>query len=121
MEENGDLETLRQIAGDPHGFILLQGWAGLDFRDEEQVAQLRKLLESLEREIIAVLEAANELHASAEFELHALIEKEPEMFDRVVARQIAGLEVEIAKLREEAEVLGGEIEKLTASAAPGVE
>jgi DNA polymerase-3 subunit epsilon len=112
-KDNGDLETLRQIAGDPHGFILRQGWAALDFRDEEQVAQLRKLLESLEREIIAVLEAANQLHASAEFELHALIEQEPEKFDRVVARQIAGLEAEIAKLRAEAAELGGEIEKLS--------
>ena len=34
-KDRGDLETLRQIAGDPHGFILRQGWASLDFREEE--------------------------------------------------------------------------------------
>ena len=42
-KDRGDLETLRQIAGDPHGFISRQGWASLDFRDEEQVARLLKL------------------------------------------------------------------------------
>ncbi len=26
-KDRGDLDTLRQIAGDPHGFILRQGWA----------------------------------------------------------------------------------------------
>ena len=35
--DSGHLETLRQIASDPNGFILRQGWASLDFRDEEQV------------------------------------------------------------------------------------
>ncbi len=31
-KDRGDLGTLRQIAGDPHGFIVRQGWASLDFR-----------------------------------------------------------------------------------------
>ena len=44
----GDLDRLRQIASDPHGFILRQGWASLDFREEEHAARLAKLLESLE-------------------------------------------------------------------------
>ena len=56
-KDSGDSGTLRQIAGDPQGFILRQGWAGLDFREEEQAARLRKLWESLELEILAVLEA----------------------------------------------------------------
>src|SRR5665213_2193615 len=32
---NGDIETLREIAEDPHGFILRQGWVTLDFKDVE--------------------------------------------------------------------------------------
>ena len=32
-KESGDLATLRMIADDPHGFILRQGWAALDFRE----------------------------------------------------------------------------------------
>ena len=77
-KSNGDLDTLRQIANDPHGYILRQGWVSLDFRDEEQVSRLRKLWESLEMEILSVLEATNRLHESAEFELHELIAKKPE-------------------------------------------
>ena len=59
-KSNGDLDTLRQIANDPHGYILRQGWTSLDFRDEEQVSRLRKLWESLEMEILSVLEATKE-------------------------------------------------------------
>ena len=65
-KDNGDLATLREIANDAEGFILRQGWARLDFRDEQQAAQLRRLWESLEMEIVRMLEAMNELHASAE-------------------------------------------------------
>jgi len=43
------------IAEDPHGFILRQGWAALDFREEDQIHQLRRLWESIEMEIIRVL------------------------------------------------------------------
>ena len=117
----GDLETLRQIAGDPHGFILRQGWASLDFRDEEQVARLRQLWESLELEILRVLEAGNRLRESADFELYELTAKQPEMLDRVVAKQTALLETEISRLASEAERLGREIGELTAKAAPGRE
>ena len=49
--------TAWKIANYPHGYILRQGWASLDFRDEEQVSRLRKLWESLELEILSVLEA----------------------------------------------------------------
>ena len=112
-KDRGDLETLRQIAGDPHGFILRQGWASLAFRDEEQAARLRKLWESLELEILSVLEATNGLRESPEWELYELTAKQPEMLDSVVAKQTGLLEKEIASLAGEAERLGKEIEDLT--------
>ncbi len=118
-KDSGDIETLRQIARDPHGFILRQGWAGLDFRDEEQVARLQKLLESLELEILSVLEATNRLRESPEFELYELVGKNPEMLDSVVAKRTALLEKEIAKLKDEALQLAQEIGELTDQAAPG--
>jgi DNA polymerase-3 subunit epsilon len=74
-KDSGDLDTLRQIGSDPHGFILRQGWASLDFREEEHAARLGKLLESLEMEILSVLEATNQLRASPEFELYELTAK----------------------------------------------
>ena len=55
-KDDGDLATLRRIAEDPHGFILRQGWAALDFGEERELAQLRRLRESIKLEIIRVLE-----------------------------------------------------------------
>ena len=40
-KDTGDIETLRAIAEDPHGFILRQGWAKLDFKYEKELAQLK--------------------------------------------------------------------------------
>ena len=60
----------------------------------------------------------NRLRASAESSWHALVEKKPEMFESVVAKQVASLETEIAKLKGEAEVLGEEIESLICQSAP---
>ncbi len=55
-KDNGDIETLREIAEDPQGFILRQGWAKLDFKDVEELAQLKRLHETLQREIAVVAE-----------------------------------------------------------------
>jgi hypothetical protein len=74
---------------------------------------LRKLWESLELEILRVLEATHRLRESPEWELCQLTAKNPEMLDGVVAKQIAGLEKEIGALTSEAERLGKEIEELT--------
>ncbi len=58
-KNHSDLATLRSIAEDPHGFILRQGWAALDFGEERELAQLRRLWASIELEIIRVLEAGS--------------------------------------------------------------
>jgi cell division protein FtsB len=65
-----------------------------------------------------VIKATNRLRGSAEFELHALIEKKSEMFESVVAKQVASLEAEIGKLKGEAEELTKEMETITGHAAP---
>ena len=64
-------------------------------------------------------EATNRLRGSAEFELDSLTAKQPEMLDRVVAKQTALLEMEIGKLENEAERLGREIGELTGKGGPG--
>ena len=63
-KDAGDIATLREIADDPHGFILRQGWAKLDFSDEVELAQLRRLYETLQLEIITVIESLNQLRES---------------------------------------------------------
>ena len=118
-KDSGDLKTLRQIAYDPHGFILRNGWVSLDFREEEQASHLRKLLKSLELEIVGVLEATNRLHTSAEFELRALVAKNPELLNRIATKHGKLLEEEIANLRAQADQLAKRIEELTGKPVPG--
>jgi hypothetical protein len=56
-----------------------------------------------------VIEATNRLRESAEFELHALVEKKPEMFEGVVAKQTTLLEKEISELKIEAKRLDKQV------------
>ncbi len=111
-KDNGDLDTLRRIADDPVGFVLRQGWSAIEFGDSDEADNLRKLWESLEAEIITVLDATNALKESPDWELHQLVEREPEVFERVVERQIEGINAEVTELKTQAEKLEREIAEL---------
>jgi len=117
-KDSGDLETLRQIADDPAGYILRQGWAAIEFEDADELDQLQKLHTSLEAEILAVIEATGIMHESADYELHQIVERDPEVFDRIVQQQVAGVEQEVSTLKTEAERLEVEITELSNEAAP---
>ena len=73
--------------------------------------------ESIELEIVRVLEALNELRESPDYELHRLTERSPEFFDETVGRHLESLETDLAALQSEAEKLAVEIEELTGEAA----
>lgn len=141
-KDNGDLATLRKIAEDPHGFILRRGWAALDrglplqrqagqrgrpstfparrwSGEPRRIAQLRRLWESIELEIIRVLKAINQLKESPDYELRRLTTQTPAFFDETVKRHIESLEKEVAVLESEAEQLAAEIEELTGESALG--
>lgn len=114
-KDAGDIQTLREIAEDPHGFILRQGWATLDFSDEAELAQLRRLHETLQLEIIAVLEALNRLRESPDYELCQLSQKKPGLLDELAAerkqllkKESGELQLQADKLAEEIRELGGE-------------
>ena len=47
-KEEGDIDLLREIASDPDGFILRQGWTSLDFSDANEIKSLRKLFGTLQ-------------------------------------------------------------------------
>ena len=49
--------------------MLRKGWATLDFKDVEEVAQLKRLHETLQQEIAEVVESLKELRASPDYEL----------------------------------------------------
>ena len=117
-KDTGDIETLRGIAEDPHGFILHRGWATLDFSDEAELTQLRCLYETLQLEIIAVLEALSRLRESPDYELCQLSEQRPGVLDELAAERKKLLEKESGELEEQAECLAKEIEELSGE-APG--
>ena len=102
------------------GFILRQGWAALDFGEERELAQLRRLWESIELEIIRVLEAGNALKESPDCELHRLTTQTPAFFDETVKRHVESLEKELTLRESQADELVKEIEELTGEAVPGI-
>ena len=111
-KDTGDIELLREIAEDPHGFILRQGWAKLDFSDQEELTQLKRLHETLQKEIAAVTESLNQLRASPDYELCQLAEQKPGMLDELAAERVKQLEVENAELEQQAERLAKQIKQL---------
>ncbi len=117
-KDSGDLETLRQIADDPAGYVMRQGWAALDLGDTEELDQLQKLHSSLEAEIIAIIEATSALKECPGYELYQTIEQEPEVFERVVEQQIQGIQEDLITLKTEAERLKNEITELSGDNEP---
>ena len=112
-KDAGDIETLREIAEDPHGFILRQGWVTLDFKDVEEVAQLQRLHETLQKEIAEVAASLKELRASPDYELCQLAEKKPSVLDELAAERAQQLEIEIVELEKQAEALALKIKNLS--------
>ena len=110
--ENGDVDLLREIANDPHGFILRAGWASLDFDDVDKVDSLRRLLDTLQLEIMTTLDLLNDLHESSEFTLYQLSVKKPSLLKEVAKTQVKAIEEEIAKLQLKAEQLKVDIDEL---------
>ena len=111
-KDTGDIELLREIAEDPHGFILRQGWAKLDFNDVEELAQLKRLQETLQKEIAAVTQSLADLRTSPNYELCQLAEQKPGVLDELAAERVKQLELENAELEQQAERLAKEIKQL---------
>ena len=78
---------------------------------------MKRLWESLELEIVRVLESTNRLRESAEYELAQLVEKQPALLDAVAAKRIAALDAELLELKTDAARLAAEIGELTGEAA----
>lgn len=118
-KDNGDLETLRQIAEDPNGYILRQGWAAINLDDSDESEQLQKLFNSLEAEIRDVIEALEVLHESSSYKLYKIVEEEPGTLDELVELQAQAVQKQVAELQTEAERLKNEITELTGEDALG--
>ena len=104
---------LREIAADTSGFILRQGWTKLDFADDTEAKSMRKLYETLQLEIVNILDEINQLRESGDFELYSLSQKQAGLLRDVANDQIEAITAEIAHLNSEAEQLKREIAELT--------
>jgi len=111
-KDSGDIAMLREIAEDPHGFILRQGWAALDFSEDVELAQLRRLYETLQLEIINVLESLGRLRESPDYELCRITEQKPGVLDELAAERAVLLDKESSELEKQANRLAEEIEEL---------
>jgi DNA polymerase-3 subunit epsilon len=111
-KDTGDIETLREIAEDPHGFMMRQGWAKLDFSDVEELAQLKRLHETLQKEIATVTESLKQLRESPDYELCQLAERKPGILNELAAERAKQIELENADLESQAEQLAKEIKRL---------
>ena len=111
-KDNGDIATLREIAEDPHGFILRNGWATLDFSEEVELLELRRLYETLQLEIINVLESLARLRESPEYELCQIGEHKPGVIDELATERAKLLENESAELEQQANRFAEEIKEL---------
>ncbi len=117
--DSGDVQRLREIAQDPNAFLLKQGWGHLDFSDSIEAASLRKLFETLQLQIVLVLDALNELRRDARYELHQLSQEREGYLQEVARTHVQALDEEIAALAAESGALSDEIEMLTGRPAPG--
>lgn len=117
--DSGDVQRLREIAQDPNAFLLKQGWGHLDFSDSIEAASLRKLFETLQLQIVLVLDALNELRRDARYELHQLSQEREGYLQEVARTHAQALDEEITALAVESGALSEEIEMLTGRPAPG--
>jgi hypothetical protein len=113
--DEGNIELLREIAVDPDGFMLRQGWGALNLTEEVEIKALHKLYASLQLEILNLLEMLNQLHESPEHELLTLGQKKPQLVEEIAAQQRKAISDEIAALNEEAARLQREIDELSAA------
>jgi DNA polymerase-3 subunit epsilon len=119
-KDSGDIKALKDIAEDPHGYILRQGWVALDFSEEVELAQLRRLNETLQLEIIAVIEALNRLKESPDYELCQLSHIKPAVLDDLAAERVRLLNQEISELEKRAGALAEEIKELSGMAPESI-
>ena len=106
------------IADNPDEFIKSKGWDDIDLasaESEQELSKLRTLYESLNIQIIDILESLNTLRNNSQYKIWKLSQKSKDYLDNYVSQQREILESEIKTLAEEASRLKNEIFELTGS------
>ena len=110
------LDMTRHVAGNRGRPARLHSAPGLgesDFGDAAELNQLRRLYETLQLEIITVIESPGRLKESPEHELCQISEKKSGVLDELAAERAKQLEKESAELETQADKLAEEIKELS--------
>ena len=115
----GDIEKLREIASDPQAYARKIGAGKIDLSDEAELGKLRRLYESIQTQILEMLEALDELRSDPKYELAQLSARRPEYLNEVTNEYRANIAKECEQLEKEAAELASEIEELTGEPVGG--
>jgi DNA polymerase-3 subunit epsilon len=115
----GDIEKLREIASDPQAYARKIGAGKIDLSDEAELGKLRRLYESIQTQILEMLEALDELRSDPKYELAQLSARRPEYLNEVANEYRANIAKECEQLEKEAAELASEIEELTGEPVGG--
>lgn len=111
----GNIDKLKEIANDPQAYARKIGAGLIDLSDEAELGKLRRLYESIQVQILEMIEALDELRNDSKYELAQLSARRPDYLNEVAEEYRVDIEKECAKLEREAEELGSQIEELTGS------
>jgi len=111
--DSGDIDKLREIANDPEAYATKIGIGRIDLSDEAELDKLRRLYESLQAQILEMLEALDELRSDPKYELTQLAARRPNYLQEIAEEYRTQLAAEVAELAREAEALAKAIEELT--------
>lgn len=111
--DRGDIDTLREIANDPDGFITKNKWGEINIGEDGEQEDLLKLYRAIEIKIVELIEQLQQLRESAEYELMTKCREQSGLLDQVAEQHKDALRAEIEELAAEAETLEEEIEELT--------
>lgn len=111
----GDIDKLKEIASDPQAYARKIGAGLIDLSDEAELEKLKRLYESIQSQILEMLEAIDELRSDPKYELSQLSARRPDYLNEVAVEYRADIERECEKLEIEAAELADHIEELTGS------
>ena len=115
--ERGDIDTLREIANDPDGFITRNQWGEINIGKDGKQEDLLKLYRAIEIRIVELIEQLQQLRESAEFELMTKCREQSGLLDQVAEQHKDALRAEIEELAAVAKALEEEIQELSGASS----
>ncbi len=112
--DEGDLNRLREIATDPQGYLARQGLPNIVIAESQNIEALERLYDTLQGQILELIEALDALRQSPAYELYCLLNDDPVAFEEVTERHRKALRSEIDALQAEIREVEAELSDLKA-------